>query len=643
MSSSNVPRLHPDTIEAVNQHADIVDIVSEHVVLRKQGKDYAGLCPFHEEKTPSFTVSPSKQMFYCFGCGMGGNAVKFLMETTKQSFAEVVLDLAQRYQVPIKTLDPEQRQEIQRQLSQQEKYYEIMAIAASFFQHALYQPQGKAALDYLQNNRQLSETTIQKFQLGYAPAGWETLYRYLVEQKRFPVEWVEEMGLIAQRKSGNGYYDRFRDRLMIPICDVKGRVIAFGGRTLKDEEPKYLNSPETSLFQKGNTLFALDKARGAISKQDRAVVVEGYFDAIALHAASIENVVACLGTALSQNQLYQLLRYTESKQVIFNFDADRSGTTAAQRAIGQIAHLAYQGDVQLRVLTMPDGKDADEFLKSHQSAEPYRQLLDEAPLWVDWQIQQIVADKDLNQADDFQTASNELVKLLQKITNSNARTHYISQCAELLSQGDTRLVPLYADNLRRQLRFPRQKSSSKSADTADTSTLGDWKFLERAEALLLRLYIHCPQARATVLEALQHLDEQGADFSLSHHRFLWQQILSLSEENHDSDTIVEKLQTQCMEFPDKMEQVAHLFYLDENHEIEMQRIPLVVRAASAYIERAMCQKRRRYLLERWQQAIASANHDEAAWVQEQIYTETRRLQELDQQRRVHFDDLLQFS
>ncbi|MGL4617519.1 MAG: DNA primase, partial [Chroococcidiopsis sp.] len=311
-----IPRLHPDTVEQVKQRADVVDIVSEHVVLRKRGKDFVGLCPFHDEKTPSFSVSPGKQMYYCFGCGAGGNAITFLMELGKTSFSEVVLDLARRYSVPVQTLEPEQRQELQRQISLREQLYEVMAVATQFYYHALQQHQGQLALDYLQQKRQFNSETIQQFKLGYAPAGWETLYSYLIEQKRYPVQIVEQAGLIRRRQSGDGYYDYFRDRIIIPICDSQGRFIGFGGRSLGDEQPKYLNSPETDIFNKGRTLFCLDKAKNEIAKQDRVVVVEGYFDAIALHAAGITHSVASLGTALSIEQVRACLRYSESKQLI---------------------------------------------------------------------------------------------------------------------------------------------------------------------------------------------------------------------------------------------------------------------------------------------------------------------------------------
>ena len=259
----NIPRLHPDTIEEVKAKVDIVDVVGEYVVLKKRGKDYLGSCPFHQEKSPSFSVSPTKQMYYCFGCQAGGNAITFMMELGKQSFTEVVLDLARKYQVPVQTLEPEQRQELQRKISQREQLYQILAITANFYQHALNQPQGEKALTYLRAERAFSNETIQGFQLGYSPAGWETLANYLIEQKHFPPQAIVAAGLIIARKDGSSYYDRFRDRLMIPIRDLRGRVIGFGGRTLSDEQPKYLNSPETELFDKGNTLYGLDRAKDA--------------------------------------------------------------------------------------------------------------------------------------------------------------------------------------------------------------------------------------------------------------------------------------------------------------------------------------------------------------------------------------------
>ena len=653
-----IPRLHPDTIEAIKQRADIVDVISEHVVLRKRGKDYTGLCPFHDEKTPSFSVSPTKQLYYCFGCNAGGNAIKFLMELGKQSFSDVVLDLAQRYQVPVKTLEPEQHGELQRQLSLREQLYEILALATQFYKHALRQPQGQQALTYLKVDRCLSEETIQQFQLGYAPAGWETIYRYLVEQKGKPVQQVEQAGLIKPRKEGGGYYDRFRDRLIIPIQDTQGRVIGLGGRSLGEEQPKYLNSPETELFDKGKTLFALDKARDGITKLDQAVVVEGYFDAIALHAAGITNAVASLGTALSLNQVRQLLRYTESKQIVLNFDADTAGTNASVRAIGEIAPLVYGGQVQLRVLNLPDGKDADEFLKAHaQGGEKYRELLQTAPLWLDWQINQLLAGKDLKQADQFQQVAREMVKLLNQLEDINQLTYYINHCAQLLSQGQTKLVPLYIENLQTQIKKPLAASLKKSLPLrlpthhlqnqkknnshANLPVLGEHDLLQKAEALLLCIYLHCPEYRQAIINTLE---AQDLLFSLSHHRFLWQQILELQpvvqEFSQIPDQLISLLSERSIEFPEEIAQVAYLFHLDEKMKEDLARTPLLIRAATACMERVACEKHRRYCLEQWQKIDPAANSDRGQYYSQEFYEIDRRIRELDQLRQFNISDII---
>ncbi len=607
------PRLHPDTVDDVKQRVDIYDVVSEHVVLRKQGKDFVGLCPFHDDKSPSFSVSPSKQFYYCFSCGAGGNAIKFLMELGKQSFGDVVLSLANRYQIPVKTLDVADREEFQRQVSVREQLYEILSSTASFYTHALRQPTGAIALDYLRQQRQLSEETIQQFQLGYAPAGWSTLYGYLIEHKHFPVEAVEKAGLILPRKTGDGYYDRFRDRLVIPIHDLQGRVIGFGGRALGDEQPKYLNSPETELFDKGKTLFALDKARTTIAKQDQAIVVEGYFDVIALHAVGITNVVASLGTALNTTQVKQLLRYTESKQIILNFDADKAGTTATERAIGEVEHLVYQGQVQLRVLNIPNGKDPDEYLH-HHTADDYRQLLTDAPLWIDWQIQQALLGKDLKQADQFQRAVGTIVKLLGNLTNASQRTYYIHHCAELLSQGEAHLALQLETDLRTQVRGQRWHGQGQKWERPGSSGLRD-----AAEAQLLILYIHCPHDRLTFLEELKRRDLLEPGFGLSHHRFLWQQILTLQQQQTGLDVttypgsditdwdplltidLPTALQDQFTDFPQEMQQVAHLLHLSETDALILSRPDQNIRVAAASLERIACEKRCRHLLNIWRE------------------------------------------
>jgi DNA primase len=636
-----IPRLHPDTVEEVRQQVDIVDVIAESVVLRKRGKDYVGLCPFHDERTPSFSVSPSKQVYYCFGCGAGGNAVKFLMELGKRSFTDVVLELAQRYQISVKTLAPEHRQEFQRQLSLREQLYEILAVAASFYQHALRQPQGEAAFDYLKGERQFSEETIQQFQLGYAPGGWETLYRYLVEQKRYPLGLVEEAGLIQSRSSGSGCYDRFRDRVIIPILDPQGRIIAFGSRSLTGEEPKYLNSPETPLFEKGKTLFALDKAKQSLRTADRAVVVEGYFDAIALHAAGIVSAVASLGTAFSQAQLKQLLRYSDSKQIVFNFDADAAGEKAAQRAIAEIEPLIAAGQVQLRVLQLPDGKDADEFLKlSPDAAEKYRQLLQDAPLWFDWQVQQLLRGRDLKQADQFQEVSQNIVKLLGKIEHQDLRDHYISYCAQLLSQGKNQYLKINTQDFKQiaqNLSIAVKKRRKYGVGTATSlvtakslSNAAEKSRLEEAEALLLRIYIHCPEYRQKIWELVEDKD---LVFSFSHHRYLWQKIDGLQEKvaglKDGSSQLLSWLQDCYLESPESSLAVEHLFSLNEKTNQDIFRASLQIKEAVAAIERIKLENYRRYCIQQLQQLDPEGESERLQYYLQERFGIEQQINEFD--------------
>ena len=637
-----VPRLHPDTIEEVQQRVDIVDVISEHIVLKKRGKDFLGLCPFHNEKTPSFSVSQDKQLYYCFGCSEGGNTYKFLMEIGKQSFAEVVLDLARKYQVEVKTVEPEQRQEIQRQLTLKEQLYEIIAIASSFFQHALQQSQGELALTYLRQQRNIAETTISSFEIGYAPPGWETLYRYLVEQKRYPVNLVEQAGLIKPRKTGSGYYDVFRDRLIIPIADLQGRIIGFGSRSLRGEDqPKYLNSPETPLFDKSKTLFALDKARSSIGKADCAVVVEGYFDAIALHEAGIDNVVASLGTAFTKDQLKQLLRFTSSKQVILNFDADNAGTKATERAISEIEDLVYGGVVQLRILNLPDGKDADEFIKSRDDGVVlYYRALENAPLWLDWMIERLLADKDLKAADEFQQVAAAMIKLLNKLQDANQRNHYLTHCAELLSLGDARLVLQNLASLKSQVKSVRpkyrdnyqRKNSSIAKPNFAIATNPESELLEQAEALLLRIYIHYYRYRDKIIEQLEAKDLL---FSVASHRFLWQQIIAIEEDvanptATDLNPLLSELHNRSPDFPKEMSKVTRLFYLDEKTQEDVFRAEVRVAEAIASLEQVNYQKRQIYCSQQLQNLDPATDLKLMEYYYQEIQVAVEKIRQLEQ-------------
>ncbi|QNG26761.1 DNA primase [Synechococcus sp. HK01-R] len=605
-----MPRLHPRTIEAVKERADIVDVVGEHVVLKKKGREFVGICPFHDDSKPSMTVSPAKQFYYCFSCGAGGNSIKFLMELQRQSFGDVVLDLARKYQLPVETVEGPQQERLRQQLSRRDRLHRALALAAGWFRSQLKQPVGAEALAYLRESRGLSEATLESFELGYAPDHWDGLLSHLQQVEGMPPELLEAAGLVVPRKGGNGFYDRFRHRVMVPIRDRQGRVIGFGGRSLDGSEPKYLNSPETEVFEKGKHLFGLDRAANPIRKDDRAVVVEGYFDVIALHAAGITNAVASLGTALSSQQITQLCRCSDGKRIVLNFDADGAGVRAANRAIGEVEQLALQGQLELRVLHLPSGKDPDEYLKEHGAGD-YRALLDQAPLWLDWQIEQVLEGRDLAKADQFQQAVAALVQLLGKLPQSAIRTHYLQQVAERLSGGQGRVALQLEDDLRQQVKGQRWHGRS-----ARFEQPGESSQRERCEAELLRLYLHCPSHRGVIRRELRQRELE--DFGLQHHRLLWSAISELEETNLDAgqleaisrgedpghalaDLDLPRLLTDQL-ILENSALVSRLTPLLEPGELQMLALANPIqqlRGTAAMLERQKSIKRCRHLLEAW--------------------------------------------
>jgi DNA primase len=634
--------LPPDFIQLVRQKADLVEVVAEKVVLRKQGKNFVGLCPFHNDHKPSFQVSPSKQIYKCFSCGAGGDVLRFVMQTEHLSFAEAVRHLARRYHIPLPTRNPEAQplgSLDERELSHREKLLEILAMAADFYRHALRSQVGAAARQYL-HSRHLSEETLQKFQIGFAPPGWQSLYEYLVNHKRQPVKLLEEAGLLVPRQQGSGHYDRFRNRIMLPIFDVQGRVIGFAGRALGESgQPKYLNSPETELFNKSQVVYGLNFARDAIAKADQVLVVEGYFDVIALHQAGVAYAVAAMGTALTPHQVKILLRYTQSKRLILNFDADRAGLNAANRAIEAVEEQARRGEIELRILTLPEGKDADEFLREYKSSAPptravseLQTLIEQAPLWLDWRIEQVLAGRDLSRATDFQQARQALVQLLAGL-GGQWRSLYLHKVAELLSRGNGRLSRDLEEDLRRAVRQyrwakPQQPSLNKGSK------------LLQSESHLLQIFLHFGEYRR---EIRQTLLERELQFSFRPHRELWQRILELisaqPELEDRGETLLTALRTLCAQDEQLNERLSHLLWLDENTRVALMRPRMVVRAAIANMELEIRQKRYRYWTQLWDQAFSEGNTALAAQYQASIQQEYQAIQALQRQVQLSLEDM----
>jgi DNA primase len=421
--------------ERVKQQADIVRVIGEYVRLKKSGQNFTGLCPFHAEKSPSFAVHPVKQIYHCFGCGVGGDVFKFVMEVDKVAFPEAIRVVAEKCGIAIprpKASSPEERKENQQRTLLVEMHRE----AQTFFVQQLGGTlEGKAARAYLED-RGLDKDASARFGIGYAPSGGDALLRFLKSKYKEPL--LIESGLVSRDQSGGArMYDRFRRRITFPIANESGKIVAFGCRALGDDQPKYLNSPETPIYSKSNVLYHLDRAREALRRADFAVLVEGYMDAIAVARAGISNVVASCGTSLAEPQIKLLSRFT--KRVIVNYDPDTAGQLATERSIS----LLLENDFEVRVLALPamnltagDGtkysKNADPDLYIREmGVEAYTKLLKDAPPYVDYLIGR-ARHMDLSTGEGKLRAVNFLLPYVQKIPNRLLRSEWATRIAQQL-------------------------------------------------------------------------------------------------------------------------------------------------------------------------------------------------------------------
>ena len=403
-------RYPEEVVEEVRMRSDIVDVVSGYVKLQKKGSNYFGLCPFHSEKSPSFSVSPSKQMYYCFGCGAGGNAITFVMEYENYTFGEALKLLADRAGITLPA--PEYSREAREQEEQKRVLLEINKLAANYFYYQLKQPQGKIGYDYLKK-RQLSDDTIRHFGLGFANKTSDDLYRFL-KSKGYEDSILKETGLVTVEERGGR--DKFWNRVMFPIMDVNNRVIGFGGRVLGDGTPKYLNSPETKLFDKSRNLFGLNYARS--SRESHILICEGYMDVIAMHQAGFTNAVASLGTAFTAQQALLLKRYT--KQAILTYDSDGAGIKAALRAIP----ILKDGEISVKVLDMQPYKDPDEFMKN-LGPEAFKERIAQAKNSFLYEIAVLRKQYDMEDPEQKTEFYQETAKKLLEFPETLERDNYI--------------------------------------------------------------------------------------------------------------------------------------------------------------------------------------------------------------------------
>lgn len=531
-------------VEEIKDRIDIVDFISSYVPLKKAGRTYKGLCPFHAEKTPSFVVFPHTQTWHCFGaCGTGGDIFSFVMRREGLDFSEALRRLAERAGV---TLEPAgSRSEASEQ--KRARLIEMHALAAQYYHHLLrHASEAEEARAYLLR-RHIHPDTVERFQLGYAPNAWEGLKSFLLARGYSEHELIEG-GLIIRREGSESTYDRFRNRLMIPIRNLRGQVIAFGARALHPNDvPKYLNSPQTPLFDKGHTLFGIDLAAPAIRQVDQAVLVEGYMDVLSAHQAGYANVVAGMGTALTEAQLHQLKRLT--RRLVLALDADTAGSAATLRGIETarevLEHSAQpvftsQGlirferrlDVDIRIATLPAGRDPDDIFRESPEAWPH--IIAGALPVVSFVIQTLAAQADLSTAREKTRLVRQVLPLIREVGSEVERDHYISELAQRIKVSERALL----SELQRPSASPTRTRAAATSGASNEDEEQKLRF--GAEEHLLALILYHPHALAGANEQLVALGFEGvspSDFQRSENQSLAPHLVGWAlQQTHLEDT-----------------------------------------------------------------------------------------------------------
>jgi DNA primase len=464
-----------DKVQEVRERASILDVISEYVSLRKSGANYLGLCPFHGEKTPSFNVNPAREIFHCFGCGVGGNVISFIMKIEGLSFPEAVKLLAKRVGVTI-----EERQlsaSEKRRVDEKEALYGIADIAARFYRKILSDdPAGNNGREYLKK-RGVDNNTAEVYRLGFAPDRWDALVRYL-EQRKASLELAEKLGLVRKRETG-GYYDLFRNRILFTIADSQGRAVGFGGRVLDDSLPKYINSPESSIYHKSETLFGVDLAKQAMREKGEVIVVEGYFDHLALYRAAVKNVVATCGTALTDGHLSLLKRY--AGKVFTLFDSDSAGKKATFRAM----ELFIEEGIPASVIELSEGEDPDSFL-AREGKEAFAERVARARPIFEYFVRDVLNSHDKGSVAGKSAVLATIIPRLKKIGDRMQRNLYVAEISRLLG--------IHENELRREVGL------SRLAKDAEPPTAVIKKSAADAEELLLALMGKYPEVALRVKE-----------------------------------------------------------------------------------------------------------------------------------------------
>jgi DNA primase len=477
-------RIPTEKIDEVRSASDIVDVISSYIRLKKRGKNFIGLCPFHQEKTPSFNVSPEKQMYYCFGCGNGGNVITFVTQLEKVSFIEAVRTLAERAGIILPSEDSQDSAEA----TESEKLYEVCRKAGLIFYDNLTTTiEGKLALEYF-HHRGFTDETIRKFGLGYSMHSWDDLMKRM-EREGIGADLLDKAGLVVRREDGSGHYDRFRGRAMFPIFSPSGRTIAFGARKMREDDPlgKYINSPETPVFNKSRNLYGLFQAKEAIREKEFAILVEGYADLISVYQAGIQNIVASSGTALTEEQIQLVSRY--AKNITLVYDADSAGSNATIRGVD----LIIEAGLDVRVAELPEGEDPDSFVKKN-GGEAFQAHLDGASSFLDFKARKFQAEGLLTTPEGQARVVRSMVETLGKMKDELKRTFYIKSVAEKYGIYESvlyRELDRILGNDRTRARYADRKAAAPALDEtrAEKEVLPQKIELQAAERDLLKLML----------------------------------------------------------------------------------------------------------------------------------------------------------
>lgn len=576
-----------DVIQRVKQENDIVEIISEDVKLKKSGTNYFGLCPFHNEKTPSFSVSSSKQIYKCFGCGEAGNVISYVMKKSNVTFPEAVKILAERANINVDI-----NKDNNSKNNTKDKIYQINLEAARYFFNNL--TKNKKAVNYF-INRGITIKTIKKFGLGYGKDSWDGLLKYL-KSKKYKENDMLGAGVIIKGKN-NSFYDRFRNRVIFPVFNYRGKVIGFGGRVLDSSKPKYLNSPETEIFKKGINLYGLNYAIKG-NNNDTFIIVEGYMDCIALHQFGITNVVASLGTALTKNQAKLLKRY--GNRVVISYDSDAAGQMATMRGL----EILKDAGLEVKILTVPDGKDPDEFVRKH-GKEAYMDLVNNALPLIDYKIE--MQKKGLNLK-----KSDEIIKYVEKVIN-------------IIKDLDPIEIDMYIKRLSQELNVDNQtlydelnkiiRKSGKNHNKMNTlQGFGQKLYVEptyvKAERLILKILFSNKEYFGYIQDNIKK-----EDLLLENHKIIYQYIIESFLGKDDIEKRKINIESKCDEIYILEEWVK---VLDVNYIYNLDSIKDIIDDSIKNIKRYKFNKKKEELLNKIKKCESEGKYEESIYMSQEL-------------------------